>query len=130
RLLARAHERFAAGAGRALRPLLARFRDDAADWLDDFALFVALREHHGGRPWWEWPDHLAQRLPEALRDARRSMPEAIERCRFEQFLFFRQLALLRERARDAGVRLLGDLPIYVAADSADVWASPGLFQLD
>lgn len=107
-----------------------RFRHEHRAWLDDYALFVALRDAHGGRCWTTWPRDLARRRPDALRSARRELAEAIERQAFAQFLFFRQLEQLRTHARQRGIRLIGDVPIFVAHDSADVWSSPHLFQLD
>jgi 4-alpha-glucanotransferase len=112
-------------------------RDDAyrafvhahADWLPDYALFMALKDEHGGRAWTEWAPPLAQRDPAALADARHRLADAIEARQVEQFLFFTQFDALRRHATARGVRLMGDLPIYVAHDSADVWANPRLFRL-
>ena len=98
-------------------------------WLDDFALFMAIKEAHDGRPWWDWPEPLAKRDPAALKDAADEFEPEIDAHRFGQFLFFEQWAALRDRAHAHGVRLIGDLPIYVAYDSADVWANPHLFLL-
>jgi 4-alpha-glucanotransferase len=106
------------------------FRHREASWLDDFALFLALKEAHGGRQWSEWPAEYAFRMPEALAQAAGRHGEAIDLHRFAQFLFFRQWQRLRGAANEHGVRLIGDLPIFVAYDSADVWAHPELFQLD
>ena len=132
-LLARAFERFRRGEGRVEAAALARFRERHAAWLDDYALFMALTERHtaeGCHTWADWPRALARRDPDALDGARRTLEEAVERRRFWQFLFDRQWTALRAYARERGVRVLGDLPIYVAFDSADVWAHPDLFHLD
>ncbi len=106
------------------------FRAETADWLDDYALFTALKHQFSGRPWQEWPRDLARRKPAALREARRSLRPHIEAQRRIQFLFHWQWRDLRTRAREAGIRIIGDIPIFVAQDSADVWARPDLFQLD
>ncbi len=104
--------------------------DDGAAWLDDHCLFVACREHSGGRPWHEWPDDLRLRDPEALCRAREAFAVRYDRERALQFLFFDQWMRLRRHCAGLGVRLIGDLPIYVPYDSADAWAHPDLFRLD
>ena len=129
-LLARAHERFAAGAASALAAPYAEFRREHAAWLEDFALFMALKDAHGGAAWTTWEPGLAGRRPGALESARTRLAAAMDSQRGRQFLFFRQWAAVRAAAHDAGIRILGDVPIFVAHDSADVWANPGLFQLD
>jgi 4-alpha-glucanotransferase len=129
RLLGAAFGRFRAGDAPALREPFRQFREREAAWLDDFALFTAVKDGHGGAPWWQWPKPLALRDPEALRAAAGESSADAEAQRFGQFLFARQWAALRQHARARGVRLLGDLPIYVAEDSADVWAHPDLFAL-
>ena len=98
-------------------------------WLADYALFMALKDAHDGRPWFEWPRALAQRDPDALAAARRTLAPAIAAREVEQYLFFTQWRALREAATLRGIRLMGDLPIYVAHDSADVWANAHLFRL-
>jgi 4-alpha-glucanotransferase len=100
------------------------------EWLDDFALFSALRERAGAAPWWEWDGPLARREKTAMRKARRDLGREIRFHQFEQFLFFTQWRFVREAARARGISILGDVPIYVACDSADVWANRELFQLD
>jgi len=101
-----------------------------AHWLEDYATFRALKDHFGGKPWWEWPtaerDHArAQKSPLLAKLA----PE-IDAWRFGQYLFFGQWAQLRAAAQTRGVGIIGDLPIFVAGDSADAWAAPHLFELD
>ena len=129
-LLAAAWDRFQADTRHALHGEFATFRETESAWLDDFALFMALREAHNGDEWNRWPRDVRIRKTSALRDARRALGGAIDRHRFRQFLFFRQLDLLRAHARERGVQLIGDLPIFVSGDSADVWANPQLFLLD
>lgn len=129
-LLDRAYARFCQDGTPALRQELAAFQAAQAGWLDDFALFMALKEAFGGAPWVNWPAPLRARRPEALAAARQQYAEVIERQVFRQFLFFRQWTALRSYAHDKGLRIIGDIPIFVAHDSADVWANPGLFYLD
>ncbi len=129
-LLERAWERFSAQEAHPLRADFAAFCQAQAVWLDDFALFMALKEAHGGAPWTDWPADLRQREPAALAEARSTLAEQVERQRFFQFLFFRQWGALRAHARGRGVQIIGDIPIFVAHDSADVWARPDLFYLD
>ena len=106
------------------------FRRENADWLPDYALFMALKEHYGGRPWQEWPAPLRSRDAGALAAAAAELADSVNFHVCCQFLFFRQYASLRAYARKRGVKLIGDLPIYAAADSADVWAAQELFCLD
>jgi 4-alpha-glucanotransferase len=101
-----------------------------AEWLEDFALFSALREEAAGRPWSEWEAGVRQRRPSALRAARVRLADEIAGHRFVQFEFDCQWRALREHAHRLGVGLIGDLPIFVAHDSADVWSQPELFALD
>ncbi len=129
-LLDRAYQRLRQRARPDLQAALAAFRQAEAAWLEDFALFMALKEAHHGAPWSAWPEPLRRRDPAALAQARRDLAEAIEKQVFRQFLFFRQWQGLREYAHARQVYLLGDVPIFVAYDSADVWAHPELFFLD
>src|SRR5215510_5211405 len=99
-------------------------------WLAEDALFMALRAEHQGRPWWEWSLPLRDREPAALAAARARHRAAIEQFVFEQYLFHVQWSALRAHARERGVLLFGDLPIYVAHDSVEVWAHRDNFLLD
>jgi 4-alpha-glucanotransferase len=126
-----AYRRFKAGATPKLTAAFSRFCRDESEWLDAFALFVALKERHGGVAWWEWPPEDRIFDPRRLADrAAGERAEPIELCKFRQFLFFRQWHRLRDYAHAFGVRLIGDMPIFIASDSADVWSRPELFQLD
>src|SRR5262249_25970179 len=113
-----------------LRKELAAFCTGNASWLDDFALFMALKDHHHGASWDVWPRELVRREPTAIREARRKLGAGVARHKLAQFLFFRQWRALKAHANAKGIKLIGDAPIFVATDSADVWANPGLFQLD
>ncbi|MDY7093967.1 MAG: 4-alpha-glucanotransferase [Acidobacteriota bacterium] len=132
RLLHRAWEVYQHRATSGQRQRLEEFREhpDQRSWLDDWALFASLRAAHGNRGWWQWDAELARREPGALRRARQELRHEIERHYFIQHQFFLQWGLLREHALSRGIRLFGDLPIYVAWDSADVWAHRRLFELD
>ena len=129
-LLRLAASRFGGGAAAHLKPHLEVFASANAGWLDEYALFMALKAEHGGAPWTTWEAPLRGRKPAALEAARARLAEAVVDHRFRQFLFFRQWAALREEARARGIALVGDAPIFVAHDSADVWSQPGLFQLN
>ncbi len=107
-----------------------RFCSENADWLEDFALFVALRERFDGRPWYEWPSDLRDRQPESLEAARRSLSDRVERERILQHLFEKQWTALKSYCNERDIRIFGDLPIYVNLNSADVWTHPELFKLD
>lgn len=102
-----------------------------AHWLDDFSLFCALKEHFGGGPWMHvWPVNLATRDPQSLKTARRKHASAIRKTAILQFLFERQWQALRQYCHEKEIGLIGDIPIFVAHDSADVWANRELFYLD
>jgi 4-alpha-glucanotransferase len=130
RLLHTAWTRFRAGARPDLRPAYEQFCDEQAHWLDDYSLFRALKARHQGACYLDWPRELVRREPAALVRARRELARQIDPIRFAQFLLFFQGARLKEHARARGVRLIGDLPFFVAPDSSDVWANPELFLLD
>src|SRR5262245_24946831 len=129
-LLERAWTNFSRGARPDLRPAFEAFAHDQAHWLDDYALFRALKARYGGASYLEWPDELVRRVPAALDQARRDLATEVDQVRFAQFVLFRQGARLKSHARARGVRLIGDLPFFVSPDSSDVWANPELFLLD
>jgi 4-alpha-glucanotransferase len=112
-----------------LRASVDAFRTEQAAWLEDFALFSALKDHHGSE-WAEWDSPLRQREPDALAQARGELAEGIDYHVFAQFLFFDQWRALRRRAEGLRIGIMGDIPIFVAHDSADVWANQHLFKLD
>ncbi len=130
RLLKQVWTNFQAGRGAPLRPEFEAFTARCSGWLDDYALFMALKDAHGGASWLEWPADLRRRDPNRLALARRDLGDAIGRHQFAQFLFFRQWKALKDHANSRGIRLIGDVPIFVSSDSADVWANPELFHLD
>jgi 4-alpha-glucanotransferase len=130
RVLARAWENFRRGRAAHLRSRFEEFIGKQQHWLQDYALFMALKDAHAGRGWQAWPRELRLREPAALTKAQNDLADSIGMCQFRQFLFFRQWHRLRQHARERGVRIIGDIPIFVAADSADVWANPHQFLLD
>jgi len=129
-LLQRAFETFRDRRPSGLEHELAAFREEHRDWLEDYTLFRALRDAHGGLPWYEWERELALREPEALLDWMENNRETLAFVEFCQLLFFRQWHALRRQAARLGIDILGDIPIFVARDSAEVWSHPELFQLD
>ncbi len=104
------------------REAFTAFKKEHARWLDDFALYQSIRTAQGERAWYDWPKVLRDRDADALEKERRRLAAQVEQVRFEQFLFYRQWKQLRCYANDRGVLLFGDIPIFVAHDSADVWA--------
>lgn len=129
-ILRAAWERFDRHGSAELRTAFEAFEETTREWLDDFAAFMSLRHRAGGAPWWRWEEPLARREPAAMKKARRELSKAIRFHKFVQFVFFRHWQAVHEAARARGVRIMGDAPIYVACDSADVWANRELFQLD
>ncbi|HYR11866.1 MAG TPA: 4-alpha-glucanotransferase [Longimicrobium sp.] len=113
-----------------LRADFRAFREEEAAWLDDYALFRALRDAHGRRSWAEWPAPFRERHPNALEEARHQLFTEIDRHAYAQYLFDLQWSAVRRHAHAHGIRIVGDVPIFVAYDSADVWAHPELFELD
>src|SRR5215470_6443719 len=129
-LLETAWRNFSRGARPDLRPAFEKFGREQAYWLDDFALFRALKFRYDGAFYLEWPDELVRRTPGALERAGRELASQVEQVRFAQFLLLRQGERLKAHARAKSVRLIGDLPFFVSPDSSDVWANPELFLLD
>src|SRR5208337_4768982 len=126
----KAWARFISGERSDLRPAYEDVCARQGTWLEDYALFRALKNKFGGSYYLEWPDELVQRKSAALAKARCELANEIDRFRFEQFLLLRQANQLKEYTRANGVSLIGDLPFFVSPDSSDVWASPELFLLD
>ncbi|MBQ7801355.1 MAG: 4-alpha-glucanotransferase [Oscillospiraceae bacterium] len=106
------------------------FCEENALWLPDFALFMALKDRFGGKPWYQWDKGLKFREPEALEKARLELAEKIRFYYFVQYQFSRQWNALRDYAHERNIRVIGDVPIYVPYDSVEVWSQPELFQLD
>lgn len=130
KLLNRAYANFRAQAPEAQGKSFSRFCREQASWLDAFALFMALKEAHDLQPWHEWEHGAATRQPEALSRWTESLAGEIENQKYRQWQFFEQWLALKQYANGEGIRIIGDIPIFVALDSTDVWANPHLFHLD
>ena len=130
RLLETAWTNFKAGERKDLRPAYDEFCVEQEHWLEDYALFRALKAKYNGAYYLEWPAEVVQRKEDALASARRELANQVDQVRFAQFLLFRQGDQLKQHANSRGVRLIGDLPFFVSPDSSDVWANPELFLLD
>ena len=129
-LLGRSFEHFRRHASGGRRAEFEEFCRANGGWLEDFALFMALKDAHGGLPWNRWERPLVVREPEALRAARAQLCDAIAFHEYAQYQFARQWAAVRRAAHARGIRIVGDMPIFVALDSAEVWAHPEIFYLD
>jgi len=128
--LRRAAQVFFADATRTERADFERFCESAGPWLDDYALFMALKDQHRGTMWTRWDAPLRRRDPNASRECSRKLSPDLEALKYWQFEFFRQWEALKHYCQHRGIHFMGDAPIYVAHDSADVWAHPELFYLD
>ena len=129
-LLSAAAAQFSRRASSEMQAEFRAFCADNADWLNDYALFMALKEAHNGTPWVDWEMPLRSRQRAALEKAARTHAEAVHAHNFMQWLFFRQWNRLRQYANERGILIVGDIPIFVAMDSADAWTSPEQFFLD
>lgn len=130
KLLDRAYEEFKRVTPVTLKEQFQQFITDEKFWLEDYALFMAIKEHYNGRPWINWEESLRTRDPESLNEFRIKHKYQVEKHMFRQFMFFYQWSKLKEFANQSGIKIIGDIPIFVAHDSADVWAHPELFYLD
>jgi 4-alpha-glucanotransferase len=123
-------ERFDALGAHPVRDRFDRFCNTHAGWLDDFALFMAVKDAHDQAPWPMWDPEIARRTPAALAQWSARCAREVQQHKLTQFLFFEQWQRVREACHARSIEILGDLPIFVAHDSADVWARPELFRLD
>ncbi|MBG7609830.1 MAG: 4-alpha-glucanotransferase [Anaerolineae bacterium] len=130
RLFNQAYDNFQSRAPAALKTYFSDFLEKEAHWLDDFAIFMAIKDSQGGKSWSEWPLSYRIRATSAMQDFHNTHERDIDRHAFYQFLFFRQWGQLRAHAQQKGIQIVGDLPLFVAHDSADVWANPELFFLN
>jgi 4-alpha-glucanotransferase len=129
-ILERAFERFVSSASAELVADYELFVEQNMEWLDEYTLFMALKDAHGDSNWTEWPDELVRRDPEALIRARATHARRVDFHRFMQYVFERQWQSLKDYCNKRSIQIFGDLPIYVAHDSADVWSNQHLFFLD
>ena len=129
-ILAKAYERFCFINNDDLRGKFETFLQNMAEWLDDYALYRAVKFSQNQKPWFEWDASLKQRDGNVMAEARENLHEAVRAQKFYQFLFFSQWFALKKYANEKGVKIVGDVPIFVALDSADVWCNPQEFKLD
>ncbi len=132
-LVQQAYAHFVAHGTAAQRAAFATFQQTHAHWLDDYALFMALKQHHvdhEGGVWNTWPTEIAQRQPQAMAAWGQKLAAEVALYQFSQFLFFEQWFRLKSYANERGIQIVGDIPIFVAFDSADVWGNPHLYHLD
>src|SRR5512145_3435027 len=129
-LLRRSFARFTAAATDEQRQAFSDFRAQNSSWLEDYALFAALKEAHGGAVWNTWEPEIANCDPDAMIHWKHNLNSQVQLHAYMQFLFFRQWSALKQYANELGVQIIGDIPIFVAYDSADVWANRELFFLD
>ena len=129
-LLAKASDRFQQQATQKQLQAFQQFCHRHNDWLDDYALFMAVKEANNGASWNQWDAEIAERQPKAMIEWSTRLKDAIYYHKFLQYEFFRQWTELKKYANDQGIQIFGDIPIYVAHDSVDVWAHPEIFRLD
>jgi 4-alpha-glucanotransferase len=125
-----AYQGFLERAPRKEREDFLAFQEKEASWLKDYALFMALKAQHGGLPWNQWPLPLRRREEKALKEAEAALAEEVAFHAWTQWLFFAGWRALKEEAEALGLAIIGDMPIFVAEDSAEVWAHPKWFHLD
>ena len=107
-----------------------KFIQENGFWLEDYALYMAIKNHQDGAGWNEWPQELRDRHPAAIQKCREELADEITFYRFQQYLFYQQWNVVKKYANENGIQIIGDIPIYVAFDSADTWANPLMFQFD
>jgi 4-alpha-glucanotransferase len=129
-LLRKAYDRYKQTTDASLRSAFETFAQEYSDWLENYALFRALKDAQEGIAWNDWEPDLVHRTPAALARAREQLQDELEAQMFYQFLFFRQWFALKSYCNARGIQLVGDLPIFVAHDSTDVWTNPDEFKLD
>jgi 4-alpha-glucanotransferase len=129
-LLGKAFERFQSQSDLSMRGAFQEFCQQHTAWIDNYALFMAIKDAHGGSAWNQWDPAIALRQSEALRHWKDKLDNEIECWKFWQFLFFKQWKALKQYCHARNIQIMGDIPIFVAGDSADVWAHPALFHLD
>jgi 4-alpha-glucanotransferase len=129
-MLKRAFSNFQKHASPQEQQNLIHFCEEQASWLDDFALYMAVKESYDLQPWSQWDGEVMKREPGVLDNLRSTLSEEIENHKYLQWQFFEQWSAIKEYANDKGIQIFGDIPIFVSMDSADVWANPHLFLFD
>ena len=129
-LLRKAYENFKANGNKELKEKLETFKTENSSWLDDYSLYISLKNHFNGLPWNEWEDDIRTRKEDAINKYKAELADEIEYNNFIQFLFFTQWNNVKKYANDNGIKIIGDIPIFVAVDSSDAWANPEIFLFD
>ena len=129
-LLRKAFENFKANGNDDLKRKLETFKAENSDWLNDYSLFISLKNHFNGLPWTEWPHDIKVREEAAINKYREELADEVEYNNFIQCLFFDQWNNVKKYANDNGIKIIGDIPIFVAVDSSDAWANPEIFLFD
>ena len=129
-LLRKAYENFKANGNKELKEKLETFKTENSSWLDDYSLYISLKNFFNGLPWNEWEDDIRTRKEAAINKYKAELANEIEYHNFIQFLFFTQWNNVKKYANDNGIKIIGDIPIFVAVDSSDAWANPEIFLFD
>ena len=129
-LLRKAYENFKSSDNHEMRENLEDFKRENASWLNDYSLYISLKNHFNGLPWNEWAHDIKNREHGAMEHYRNELADDIEYHNFIQFLFFKQWGDVKRYANENGIKIIGDIPIFVAADSSDAWANPEIFLFD
>ncbi len=129
-ILKRSYQNFTSGKHEKIRGAFQAYEKSEKDWLEPFATFMAIKDQHGGVAWNEWPEDFRKRDPDILQSFKNEHAQEIEFQSYMQFIFHQQWTSLRKYAVHKGIRIIGDIPIFVAYDSADVWVNKELFYLD
>ena len=129
-LLRKAYENFKSSDNHEMRENLEHFKRENASWLNDYSLYISLKNHFNGLPWNEWAHDIKNREHGAMEHYKNELSDDIEYHNFIQFLFFKQWGDVKRYANENGIKIIGDIPIFVAADSSDAWANPEIFLFD
>ena len=129
-LLRKAYENFKSSDNSEMKGSLENFKRENSSWLNDYSLYISLKNHFNGLPWNEWPQDIKNRENAAMEHYKNELADDIEYHNFIQFLFFKQWGDVKRYANENGIKIIGDIPIFVAADSSDAWANPEIFLFD
>ena len=129
-LLRKAYENFKSSDNNEMKGSLENFKRENSSWLNDYSLYISLKNHFNGLPWNEWAQDIKNREDGAMHHYRSELADDIEYHNFIQFLFFKQWGDVKRYANENGIKIIGDIPIFVAADSSDAWANPEIFLFD
>ncbi len=129
-LLRKAYENFKSSDNNEMKGSLENFKRENSSWLNDYSLYISLKNHFNGLPWNEWAQDIKNREDGAMHHYRNELADDIEYHNFIQFLFFKQWGDVKRYANENGIKIIGDIPIFVAADSSDAWANPEIFLFD